>query len=89
MTQLSTIRKEAKSLSFGTDPFQELFYQKSKTADRTESVRAMQIDRSGCIVKTTNYLCDTVVETSVFVPGVRVQDIVESGEVVGRKLIHI
>lgn len=83
------IKKEADSLVFGVDPFQKIFSQKSKTADHTESVHAMQIDRAGCLVKTSVFSRDSLVETTTFVPGVRVQDIRENGVIVGRKLVHI
>lgn len=83
------IKKEADSLVFGVDPFQKIFSQKSKTADHTSAVFAMQIDRAGCLVKTAVFRRNNLAETTTFVPGVRVQDIRENGVIVGRKLVHI
>lgn len=82
-------KKERSVSSFGSDPFQTLFSKFNSETDSGHAVFAMQIDRAGCLVKTSVLLDDSVVQTTTFVPGVRVQDIRENGVIVGRKLVHI
>ena len=82
-------KKESSVSSFGSDPFQTLFSKFNSETDSGHAVFAMQIDRAGCLVKTSVLLDDSVVQTTTFVPGVRVQDIRENDVIVGRKLVHI
>ena len=53
-----------------------------------EIVRAMEIDRVGCIVKTTKVLSSAACETTVFVPGTKIKETKVDGKVTARKLVH-
>lgn len=83
------VEKKGPITTFHADPFQKLFSAYDENSECGKAVYAMQIERSGCLVNTSTTIGDSVVETTTFVPGVQVKDIIDNGKVVGRKLVHI
>ncbi len=49
----------------------------------------MEIDKVGCVVQVTTQQGNNVAEAVTFVPNVKIQTIMQNGEVVSRKLVGL
>lgn len=72
--------------SFGNSNMFKLLYKTSTGGHRTESTKAMYIKGAGCLVQVTTQQGDNVSEALQFVPGVKIVEDMENGEVTGRHL---
>jgi len=61
----------------------------SKNEGWMKSTKAMQIDNMGCLVQVTTQQGDNVAEALTFVPGAKILEIRDNGNVIGRKLIGL
>jgi len=73
--------------SFGVEQFQTLYWM--NYLGKRETTSAMQIDGVGCVVKTTTQDMGSLSEALAFVPGVKIDNVLEGGIIVGRKLVKI
>lgn len=69
------------------DTFKLISKASSKAEGWLKSTKAMQIDGVGCVVQVTTQQDNNVSEAVTFVPNVKVQTIMQNGEVVSRKLV--
>ena len=53
-----------------------------------KSTKAMQIDNVGCVVQVTTQQGDNVSEAVTFVPKVKIEETMEDGKVISRKLVE-
>ena len=71
------------------DTFKLIGKASSKEEGWMKSSKAMQIDGVGCVIQVTTQQWDNVAEAVTFVPGVKIEDVLVDGIVVGRKIVKI
>ena len=88
-TDANKASKNVKDIVFwgNGDTFKLLSKASSKQEGWMKSTKAMEIPGVGCVVQMTTQQGNNVAEAGVFVPGTIIQEIEESGEVVGRVLV--
>jgi hypothetical protein len=96
-TDANGATKNVKDIQFWGDG--DTFKLISKASSQNEawmkSTKAMQIDNVGCVVQVTTQQGSNVAEAVNFVPGVKIEDIIETdedsedGKIIGRKLVAI
>lgn len=93
-TDANGARKNVKDIKFygDWDTFQLLCKASSEKEGWMKSTRAMAMDGLGCVVQVTTQQRNpnggsSLAESITFVPGVTIEEILEDGKVVGRKLV--
>ncbi len=71
------------------DTFKLISKASSKAEGWLKSTKAMEIDKVGCVVQVTTQQGNNVAEAVTFVPNVKIQTIMQNGEVVSRKLVGL
>jgi len=71
----------------------DLFKLLSKASSQKEkwmkSTKAMEIEGVGCVVQVTTQQGVNVAEALTFVPGVKIEEVMEGDKVISRKLVKI
>ena len=61
----------------------------SQKEDWMKNTKAMEIEGVGCVLLVSTQNEEMIAETTTFIPGVKIEDIVENQIVVGRRLVKI
>lgn len=61
----------------------------SSKEDWLKSTKAMEIEGVGCILLVSTQNEEMIAETTTFIPGVKIEDIIENQVLVGRRLVKI
>ena len=95
-TTASQAKDNVKDIVFwgNGDTFKLLSKASSKAEGWMKSSKAMEIEGVGCVVQVTTQQGNNVAEAVTFVPGVKIQELYNTGEgdvktVTGRKLVRI
>lgn len=90
-TTVSQAENNIKDIVFwgNVDTFKLIGKASSKEEGWMKSSKAMQIDGVGCVIQVTTQQWDNVAEAVTFVPGVKIEDVLVDGIVVGRKIVQI
>lgn len=90
-TTASQAKNNIKDIVFwgNGDTFKLIGKASSKEEGWMKSSKAMQIDGVGCVIQVTTQQWDNVAEAVTFVPGVKIEDVLVDGIVVGRKIVKI
>ncbi len=90
-TTASQAKNNIKDIVFwgNGDTFKLIVKASSKEEGWMKSSKAMQIDGVGCVIQVTTQQWDNVAEAVTFVPGVKIEDVLVDGIVVGRKIVKI
>jgi predicted ATP-binding protein involved in virulence len=70
------------------DTFKLISKASSQAEGWMKSTKAMEIEGIGCVIQVTTQQGSNVAEALTYVPGVRIREIKENGEVIAREIIN-
>ena len=89
-TDTNGATKNVKDIVFwgNGDTFKLISKASSQAEGWMKSTKAMEIEGIGCVIQVTTQQDSNVAEALTYVPGVRIREIKENGEVIAREIIN-